>query len=199
LIHFEDDGKDEEILVLMNVKFMKSKTKEDKAKPHNVDCLVVNFTKQYIMPIEVKATLNQQSYDKAKKRLNECFDLLKDWLSGEFDKYLGHLMQSWKLIPAIFFESKGANCDEILTCADCSYIIQRSEMYKQMATMFNEIKPNSEQDPDEKAWVKFRHIAHCLLFLMPHDHVLTPTKISELESERDKTDNNFGMRQRNVD
>ena len=104
----------------------------------------------------------------------------------------------WKLIPAIFFDSKGANCDEILTCGDCSYyIIQRSETYTQMARMFDGIKENSEQDPNEKAWIKFRHIARCLLFLMPHDHVQTPTKISE--SDREKMDNyNSGLRQRNV-
>ena len=179
--HFENYAKKDEILVVDNIAFMRLKDKD--MKPYKgVDCVLVNFTKMYIMPMKAKATFHKSGYEQAMKVLDKCCELFTDWLGGEVE------IKDWRLIPVAFFDNKSDECDGILkdVCEKCKkHIIFGAEMSDQMKHMLDGIESRNTQ-PEAKAWTRFQNIAEYLLFLMPQEPVATPMKISNMQMEKSK-------------
>ena len=177
----------EEILVLYDFKFMGPKA-QLVMEPLEIDCILVNFTKKYIMLIKAKTTLNEEAYKQAKNVLNKCIELIKDWLGGEIE------MIDWIVIPAFFFDKKTDEPDLIKksdesnlildrVCPNCkNYLIYGGEIHEQMKKMFEKIQPRSQAP--ENAWNHFQHVARLLLFIMPHEPVQTPTKILDWQRKK---------------
>merc|ERR1712008_18878 len=108
---------------------------KDMTPYEGVDCVLVNFTKMYIMPITAKTTFHKKGYEQAKKVLTKGCDLFTDWLEGEVE------MKDWRLIPVAFFDNKSDECDGILNdmCEKCKkHIIFKAEMSVQMKDMLDD-------------------------------------------------------------
>ena len=73
----------EEFLVLYNLMFMGLLTARDYL-PEEKDFIIINLTKRYIMPLEVKANFNLTSLKKAMKQIKNAIELINDWLGGDF-------------------------------------------------------------------------------------------------------------------
>ena len=162
----------DEVLVLMDFKFVGPKASEHK-KPFEVDCLLVNLTKRYIMPIVAKTTMNQQSLEKGLKQLEKCNELVIDWLGGD--------LLDWKLIPAIFFEATNKDFSGKI-CHSCHhYIINGTNIDKHLEVMFNEI-PSCSNSDQGMAKEDFLKIASYLLFMVSFEPIITPSIKSQLEA-----------------
>ena len=158
----------DEVLVLMDFKFVGPKASKHK-KPFEVDCLLVNLTKRYIMPIVAKTTMNHKSLEKGLKQLEKCNELIIDWLGGD--------LLDWKLIPAIFFEAKSKNFSGKISH---QHIINGIDIDKHLEVMFNEI-PSCSNSDQEMAKEDFLKIASYLLFMVSFEPIITPSIKSELE------------------
>ena len=73
----------EEFLVLYNLMFMGLLTARDYL-PEEKDFIIINLTKRYIMPLEVKTNFNMPSLRKAMKQIKNAIELINDWLGGDF-------------------------------------------------------------------------------------------------------------------
>merc|ERR1719418_233031 len=72
----------EEVLVLNSFDCMKSWS-EKHIKPVEKDFILINLTKRYIMPIEVKTNFHKQSLSKAIKQIKGTIELIDDWVAGD--------------------------------------------------------------------------------------------------------------------
>ena len=158
----------DQVLVLMDFKFVGPKASKHK-KPFEVDCLLVNLTKKYIMPIVAKTTMNHKSLEKGLKQLEKCNELTIDWLGGD--------LLNWKLIPAIFFEAKSKNFSGKISH---QHIINGIDIDKHLEVMFNEI-PSCSRSDQGMAKEDFLMIASYLLFMVSFEPIITPSIKSELE------------------
>ena len=150
---------DGEVLVLMDFKFIGPKA-SDLKEPHVVDCFLVNFTKRYIMPIDAKATLNEQSLKKALKRLENSIHFINDWLGGDLSETF-----DWKILPALYFDRKSANFDGKI-CQSCHhYIIQGKCIDAQLKNIFSKITPSFTGNHDMTK-IEFMKLSLYLLFLV---------------------------------
>ena len=90
----------EEVLVMYNFNFMGSVLEKD-FEPSEKDFILINLTKRYIMPLEVKTTFHVNSLIKAIKQIEGTMKLTNDWVGGDLTEECG-----WIFIPATYFESE---------------------------------------------------------------------------------------------
>ena len=100
---------------------------EKNMKPVEKDFILINLTKRYIMPIEVKTNFHKQSLSKAIKQIKGTMELLNDWVAGDLTEECG-----WRFVPAICFEGKISKVNQEF-CGNCvKYVFHGDEMYKQL-------------------------------------------------------------------
>ena len=168
----------EEIAVFYAYNFMGS-VSEKLMKPVEKDFILINLTKRYIMPIEVKTNFHKQSFSKALKQIKGTMELLNDWIAGDLTEQCG-----WRFVPAICFESKIPNVNQEF-CEDCvKHVIHGDEMDKQVKRTLDNI-PSKEnaRESYEKAKKEFIKILTYLLFFSSFDLVATPSSLTKTVSE----------------
>ena len=168
----------EEIAVFYAYNFMGS-VSEKLMKPVEKDFILINLTKRYIMPIEVKTNFHKQSFSKALKQIKGTMELLNDWIAGDLTEQCG-----WRFVPAICFESKIPNVNQEF-CKDCvKHVIHGDEMDKQVKRTLDNI-PSKEnaRESYEKAIKEFIKILTYLLFFSSFDLVATPSSLTKTVSE----------------
>ena len=169
---------DEEIAIFYAYNFMGS-VSEQHIKPVEKDFILINLTKRYIMPIEMKTNFHQQSLSKAIKQIKGTMKLLNDWVAGDLTEECG-----WRFVPAICFESEIPNIHEAF-CEGCvKNVIHGDEMDKKVKRTLNNI-PTQEcfGETYEKAKKEFIKILTYLLFFSSFDLVPIPSCLTKAVSE----------------
>jgi hypothetical protein len=127
------------------------------------------------MPIDAKATLNEQSLKKALKRLENSIHFINDWLGGDLSETF-----DWKILPALYFDRKSANFDGKF-CQSCNhYIIQGKCIDAQLKNMFSKITPSFTGNQDMTK-IEFMKLSSYLLFLVSFEPIVTPSKKTQLK------------------
>ena len=170
------DSCDEEVLVFYNLTFMGPKDGRD-MKPCEKDFVLVNLTKRYIMPLEVKATMNHNSLRKAISQIEDAKNLISDWAGGDLTECCG-----WRFVPAIYIEEELSNTEEEF-CLDCmNYIIHGNNVDHQIKEMFTQTPASTHINPD-KAKEEFIKLAEYFLFLSAFEPIVTPSVLSRRISD----------------
>ena len=169
---------DEEIVVLYSYNFMGA-VSEKHIKPVEKDFILINLTKRYIMPIEVKTNFHKQSLSKAIKQIKGTMELIDDWVAGDLTEECG-----WRFVPAICFESEILNINEEF-CADCiKYVIHGEKMDEQVKRILDSIQsPEFSRNKYQKARIEFINILTYLLFFASFDLVATPSCLTKTVSD----------------
>ena len=165
---------DEEVAVFYAYNFMGS-VSEKHIKPVEKDFILINLTKRYIMPIEVKTNFHKQSLSKAKKQIKGTMELLNDWVAGDLTEECG-----WRFVPAICFEGKIPKVNQEF-CANCvKYVFHGDEMYKQLKATLKSIPfQECSRENYEKAKKEFVKVLTYLLFFSSFDLVATPSNLTK--------------------
>ena len=170
------DSCDEQVLVFYNLTFMGPKDGRD-MKPCEKDFVLVNLTKRYIMPLEVKATMNHNSLRKAISQIEDAKNLISDWAGGDLTECCG-----WRFVPAIYIEEELSNTEEEF-CLDCmKYIIHGNNVDHQIKEMFTQTPASTHINPD-KAKEEFIKLAEYFLFLSAFEPIVTPSVLSRRISD----------------
>ena len=165
---------DEEIAVFYAYNFMGSVSAKH-IRPVEKDFILINLTKRYIMPIEVKTNFHRQSLSKGIKQIKGTMELLNDWVAGDLTKE-----SDWRFVPAMCFEGEIPNIHEEF-CVDCDkYIFHGDKMDEQVKRTLNNI-PSQEcfRGTYEKAKKEFIKILTYLLFFSSFDLVATPSSLTK--------------------
>ena len=169
---------DEEILVLYNFMFMGFLEARD-YKPMEKDFIIINLTKRYIMPLEVKTNFNLTSLKKAMKQIKNAIDLINDWLGGDLKEGYG-----WRFIPAACFESEIPDIANLFCSVDINYIFHGEGMEANLKKMLHEIPtPENTQRNQEEARKQFKKICEYMIFFACFDPVTTPSMLPKKVSE----------------
>jgi len=168
---------EEEVVVLYSVNFMGS-VEERNIKPVEKDFIILNLTKRYIMPLEVKMNFNIASLKKAVKQVKGAMEIIDEWVGGDLTEECG-----WRYIPAICFENEIPEIEEELCIESLKFIINGSDdIDDQVEKMFSEI-PESLQNHTEKAREEFIKVAEFLLFFASFEPVITPYGLPQKVAE----------------
>ena len=175
----------EEILVLYNFMFMGLLAAKDYL-PEEKDFIIINLTKRYIMPLEVKTNFNMTSLKKAMKQIKNAIELINDWLGGDLKEGYG-----WRFIPVVCFESEIPDIAGLFCSVDINYIFHGKDIDAQLKKMLHEIPtPGNTQNNQEGARKQFKKICEYMIFFACFEQITTPSmlpkKVSELVREAGK-------------
>ena len=167
---------DEEVVVLYSVNFMDSVTNKN-LKPVEKDFIILNLTKRYIMPLEVKTNFNKEALKKAVKQILGSMKIIDEWVGGDLTEECG-----WRYFPAICFESEITNLEQEFCTESFKFIIHGNEIDDQVEKMFADIDLGL-QNNQEKARKEFIQVAEFLLFFASFEPVVTPFGLSRKVAE----------------
>jgi len=167
---------DEEVVVLYSVNFMDSVTNKS-LKPVEKDFIILNLTKRYIMPLEVKMNFNKEALKKALKQILGSMKIIDEWVGGDLTEEC-----CWRYIPAICFESEITDLEEEFCKESFKFIIHGNEIDDQVENMFANIDVGF-QNNQEKARKEFIQVAEFLLFFASFEPVVTPFGLSQKVAE----------------
>ena len=125
---------DEEVVVLYGINFMASMADKN-LKPVEKDFILLNLTKRYIMPLEVKANFNRGALKKALNQIKGSMDIIDEWVGGDLTEECG-----WRYIPAVCFESEIAEIEEEFCRESINFIIHGNPIDEQVEKMLNNRK-----------------------------------------------------------
>ena len=90
---------------------------ETGANTQELDFLIINYTHQYIMNIEVKKRLVGYILLKAKKQLETIQSILENWFSAD-------LNGKWRYVSALYCQDLD---ESIIDCGDCKQFIAQGK------------------------------------------------------------------------
>ena len=166
----------EEVLVLNSFDCMKSWS-ERNIKPVEKDFILVNLTKRYLMPLEVKANFSIKSLEKAGKQIEDAMKLINEWAGGDLTEESG-----WEFHPTIYFECDIPDIDRVF-CTNCiPHVIYGDAYDEQVEKMLLEIPPKSQENYRE-ARREFIKICEYFLFFVAFEPIITPSRLTQKVSE----------------
>ena len=110
----------EEVLVLYSFKFIGEKEGVN-CKQREKDFILINLSKRYIMPLEVKTSLGIKSLQSAIEQIENCKNLFNNWIGGDLSEKCG-----WRFVPSICFDVINQHVDKKF-CLYCSKFILSGE------------------------------------------------------------------------
>ena len=166
----------EEVVVLYGMNFMGSMADKN-IKPVEKDFILLNLTKRYIMPLEVKMNFNRDALKKALKQIKGAMEIIDEWVGGNLTEECG-----WRYIPAVCFESEIAEFEDIFCRESFNFVIHGNQIDEQIEKMFSDI-PESSGNNSDKAKEEFLEVAEFLLFFASFEPVVTPFSLSQKVAE----------------
>jgi hypothetical protein len=166
----------EEVLVLNSFGCMKSWS-ERNIHPVEKDFILINLTKRYIMPLEVKANFSTKSLEKATKQIEDAMKLINEWVGGDLTEDSG-----WKFFPVTYFECNIPDVDRAF-CAECiPFVIYGDAFDEQVEKMLHDI-PSNTQGNYQDARREFIKICKYFLFFVAFEPIITPSRLVQKASE----------------
>ena len=166
----------EEVLVLNSFDCMKSWS-ERNIKPVEKDFILVNLTKRYIMPLEVKANFSIKSLEKAGKQIEDAIKLINEWAGGDLTEDSG-----WEFHPATYFECDISDIDRVF-CTDCIPHVFYGEAYDEQVEKMLHAIPSKAQENYQEARREFIKICEYFLFFIAFEPIITPSRLTQKVSE----------------
>ena len=166
----------EEVIVIYSFNFMGSVSKKD-FQPVEKDFILLNLTKRYIMPLEIKTTYHKEALKKSIKQIKGAMELINEWVGGDLTEECG-----WRYIPAICFETEIENIGGEFCADSLKFIIHGDDIDEKVEKMFSDIPEGAQNNP-EKAREEFLKVAEFLLFFASFEPVVTPFKLTRKVAE----------------
>ena len=166
----------EEVVVLYSFYFMGTMGAKN-LEPREKDFILVNLTKRYIMPLEVKTTYHKEALKKALKQVGDTMKLMNEWVGGDLTEECG-----WQYIPVICFESRIDEVEQEFCSESIKYIIYGDELDDQVEKLLDGIPSGLQTNPGN-AREEFVKVAEFLLFFASFEPVVTPFYLSQKVAE----------------
>ena len=177
----------DDVMVVHGIRFMElADQNKDEIVDFEKDFLIINFTRRFVMSLEVKSCLGKNDLKKAKQQINGSKVCIDEWLGATFTEENG-----WKFIGVICFGEKAQRSGHRF-CNDCKqYVIVNfeSEFEEKLENIIKDHESNGYLE-SKKAKEEFFEASYYLLFFAAFDPVLIST--SQLSQQIIKNLNKAG-------